>query len=290
MDFIKELHEARLTRNESNVRVLTYTDCCERLYLSILILELLRQYPQSRSAAATYAKKTLVKSDYSQFRTFGTDLYNFVHFVIGDDDALGKLKDPGSARATRKTVTLPVMALNRYLRSVASNTVPTQIAQFLITIESSVNITNTGYKSVRRNITNYSRLTLKDRQNTVTRLLYAARAKLRSADIIDDLSSIAAIKDLETTRVSDTEPTISTPDISVTSKDLVLYRQLVGSENQMLAKKFIEFAKSGSAIPPQYVRAYLPIIKMVDDIVDGGSSYVQLLRSVHKRAKKHRRS
>ena len=290
MDFIKELHEARLTRNESNVRVLTYTDCCERLYLSLLGLELLRQYPQSRPAAANYAKKTLVKSDYSQFRTFGTDLYNFVHFVIGDDDALGKLKDPGAAKQARKKVTLPVLSLNRYLRSVSNNTTPTQIAQFLISVESGLNIKNTDYKSVRRNITNYSRLSTEDKQNTVTRLMYAARAKLRSADIIDDLSKITAIKDLETARVSDPEATISTPDITVTSKDLILYRQLVGAKNQMLAKKFIEFAKSGSAIPPQYVQAYLPIIKMIDEIVDGGSSYVQLLRSIHKRAKNQRKS
>jgi len=120
--------------------------------------------------------------------------------------------------------------------------------------------------------------------------MYAARAKLRSADIIDDLSKITAIKDLETARVSDPEATVSTPDITVTSKDLILYRQLVGAKNQMLAKKFIEFAKSGSAIPPQYAQAYLPIIKMIDEIVDGGSSYVQLLRSIHKRAKNQRKS
>lgn len=290
MDFIRELEEARLTRNENNVRTLTYTDCCERLYLSLLTLELIRQYPQTKQAAATYASKTLVKSDYSQFRSFGTDLYNFVYFVIGDDDALGKLKNPGAAKQARAKVTLPVMALNRYLRSVSTNSTPVSVSQFLMSIESSVGIRNTDYKNVRRNITNYSRLSLKDKQDTVTRLIYAARAKLRSADLIDDLSRLAAIKDLETARVADPEPTISTPDITITSKDLVLYRQLVGMDNLQLAKKFIDFAKSGSSIPPQYVKAYLPIIQMIDEIVEGGSSYVQLLRSIHKRAKNQRKS
>ena len=34
------------------------------------------------------------------------------------------------------------------------------------------------------------------------------------------------------------------------------------------------------------VAAYLPAIKMIDDIVKGGPAMVQQLRAVHKRAKK----
>ena len=45
MEFIKDINEARMTRDSSNARVLTYTDCCERLYLTVLTLELLRKYP-----------------------------------------------------------------------------------------------------------------------------------------------------------------------------------------------------------------------------------------------------
>ena len=45
MDFIQELHEARLTRNTSGLKALTYTDCCERAYLTLLVLELLRRFP-----------------------------------------------------------------------------------------------------------------------------------------------------------------------------------------------------------------------------------------------------
>jgi hypothetical protein len=35
-------------------------------------------------------------------------------------------------------------------------------------------------------------------------------------------------------------------------------------------------------------QAYLPAIKMVDDIVQGGPAYVQQLRALHQRAKRRR--
>lgn len=289
MDFIRGLEEARLTKDSSNLRSLTYTDCCERLYLTLLCLELLRQYPRYTNIAQAYAGKTLGKETYSQFRAFSTDLYNFVYFVVGDDNALNKLKNPGAAKQARSTVTLPLFALNRYLRSLSTGTVPANITQEFIKLESSLKITNSDYKIIRRNITRFDKLNTREKKAIVTKLLFACRAKLRSSDIIDDLSALAAEKDLESPRVRDTEPTISTPDITVTARELALYRQLVGMEKVMMAKKFIEFAKQGRSMPAQMVQAYLPIIEMIDDIVDGGQGYVKYLQNLHQRAKKQRK-
>ena len=42
LEFLEEIYEARMTRNSMDQRQLTYTDCCERLYLSLLVLEVLR--------------------------------------------------------------------------------------------------------------------------------------------------------------------------------------------------------------------------------------------------------
>ena len=54
--FIKDMQEARLTRGQDSNRILTYTDCCERLYLSILMLEAMRQYPGYTGQVKRYAK------------------------------------------------------------------------------------------------------------------------------------------------------------------------------------------------------------------------------------------
>jgi hypothetical protein len=290
MDFIKDLEESRLTRDSNNVRTMTYTDCCERAYLTLLILELLKNFNSFKKTAASYASKTLGKEDYSQFRTFSTDLYNFVYYINGDKDALSKLKDPGAAEKLRIQTTIPLLGLNRYLKGLTgSATQSTRItSDFLIKLEKSLHITNADYKIIRRSILNWNKLTQKEKQDIVTRLLFAARAKLRSSDIIDDLSKLAADKDLETSRVKDPEPKVSVPDLTTDSSNLALYRLLVGTDNLMQTKKFLELARDGRSIPSPMVQGYMPIIKMIDDIVSNGMTSVQLLRNVHQKAKKQR--
>lgn len=286
MEFIAELHEARMTRDSNNNRVLTYTDCCERLYLSLLVLQLLRQYPQFAPYASGYAKKTVDKDNYKHFRAYNTDLYNFAHFVTGDDDAMDKLKDPTSALAKRQRTTLPVMNFNRYLSNLGMGRVSsTDDQQVFARIENAVGITNADYKDIRRNIFNINRLATGDKKKVVTRLLFAVRAKLRSSDIIEYLEKLASVKDLETAKVTDPEPTVSVPDLTVSGGDLALYRYLVGTKNLMMAKKFLELAKDGKSIPQQFVQAYLPAVVTIDNIVKGGPAFISMLRALEKRAK-----
>ena len=285
MDFLTELHEARMTRDSGNQRVLTYTDCCERLYLTMLTLELLRRYPQFAPVAHGYAKKTTDRDSYKHFRMYATDLYNFAYFVQGDTEALAKLKDPKSATAMRLRTTLPAMAFNRYLIALSSGRTSTVSDQkVFLDIESALHITNTDYKAVRRNIFNLTRLGTADKKKTVTRLLYAVRAKLRSSDIIEHLEALAAVRDLESAKIRDPEPTVSIADISVTARDLGFYRYLLGTKNLMLAKKFIELAKDGKPIPPQMVRAYMPAIKSIDNIVKAGPAFISMLKALERRA------
>lgn len=286
MDFLVELHEARMTRDSSNHKVLTYTDCCERLYLTMLALELMRRYPQFAPYSHGYAKKTISKDNYKHFRAYNTDLYNFAYFVTGDLKAMEKLKDHKSAAVIRAKTTLPTMAFNRYLTGLAQGRVSTNNDQsVLMNIESALSINNTDYKDIRRNLFNWNRLSTGDKQKITTRLLFAMRAKLRSSDIIEYFEKLASTKDLETARISDPEPTVSTPDISVQGRDLALYRYLVGTKNLILTKKFIEMALSGQSIPPQIMRGYLPAVKTIDNIVKGGPAFVSMLRALEKRAK-----
>ena len=142
---------------------------------------------------------------------------------------------------------------------------------------------------MRRNLTRYKALNTRDKENTITRLLIAARAKLRTADLVDDLSKLAAVNDLETARVQDNEPKVSVPDISTDARDISLYRYLVGVNNLMRTKNFLDLAKQGKSVPGQFVQGYIPAIKMVDDIVQAGPAYINLLRSLHLRAKKSRK-
>lgn len=285
MDFIRNLHEARMTRNSANQRSLTYTDCCERAFLSLMILDVMRRFPKFVPFVQAYAKKTSGYELYDKFRIDGTDLYNFIHFMVGDEDALGKLKDPGSASRLRKQTHIPLMQLNGFLIQLRNNQ-SVQSNTLLIKFDNSIPVNNAVYSELRRAIVNFNSISTRDRGIVVTKLLYAARAKLRNSDIIEKFEELAQEKDLELSKVSDTEPKISTPDIATTTKDISNYRFLVGSDKMMLAQKFVDTASKNKSVPSGFVQGYKPVIAMIHDIVKAGPAYIQQLKLVHNRAKK----
>lgn len=287
LEFLEELYEARMTRNAGDTSKLTYTDCCERLYLTLLVLEILNKFPKYSPYARAYAKNTR-SVGYDRFQMHGTDLHNFIYFVNGDDQALSKLKDPDSARMVARKTSLPLMALNRYLTGLASGNRQKPNETFM-GIESALKISNADYKSTRRYLMNFDTLSTMDKKKIATRISLAARAKLRNSDIIRYLEELVAERDLETSTVKDNEPTISSPDMApVTGGELALYRYLVGSRNLMATKKFLDQARQGKSVSAPFVQGYLPAIRLIDNIVKAGPGYVQMLRNLEKRAKQRR--
>ena len=169
------------------------------------------------------------------------DRYNFVYFIVGDEDAHKKLKDPGAARRMRERTQFPLMNFNRYVERLRYNRTPSADDQNLfIRLEGVLRITNSDYKIVRRNIFSFQRISTREKQSTITRLLLAARAKLRTSDVIGYIEELSALKDLEIFKVTDPEPKVSVPDVDVTGKDLGGYRYLVGAKNLLLTKKFLD--------------------------------------------------
>ena len=63
-------------------------------------------------------------------------------------------------------------------------------------------------------------------------------------------------------------------------------RKLVGSDNMMRAKRAIEMAHQGKAVPAMFVKSFLPLIDMLDDIMMSGMANVQMLKNLTKRARK----
>lgn len=290
LDFLREeIFEARMTRNSNDVLSLTYTDVCERLYLSLLVLEVLRRYPSFAPVAHGYAKRTVTSTGYKHFQMHGTDLYNLIHFAVGDADAINRLKDPASAQKLRSKTRIPIMRLNGYLHQVSSGFTGSN-SELFINLESALHINNSDYKAIRRSLVNFSRATMIDKKRTVTKLLFAIRAKLRNSDLIPHIEKLAGTRELEVPGVQDNEPDISTPDVTATTnKDLMFYRYIVGPKNLVGTKKFLDFSKEGKAIPSPFVKAYFPAIKVLDDIVKAGPGFIGQLRALQKRALMNRK-
>lgn len=69
-------------------------------------------------------------------------------------------------------------------------------------------------------------------------------------------------------------------------RDMALYRLIVGSENIMKCKNFLDMARNGKTVPSAFVEGYLPVIELVNDIVTAGPGFVQMLKVLQKRAKR----
>lgn len=288
MDFIKDIHEARMTRNSSDQRDLTYSDCCEKMFLILCIIEVMRHDRDNTLFLQNYLRKTTTPDGYRHFRMTNTDLYNFVYFVNGDSDAMDKLKNPGEAKKIRRRTHVPVMAINRYLISVKGN--PTdrnlQSFNFFHEVQNTIKEQTSAYSSLRRDVGNFVKLSIRDKKEVITKLLHAAQAKLRASDIIDYYSTWAGSNKLIDPTVKDTEIEISQPDLEKSPSDVSYYRLIVGNENAVRATKFVEYAAQGKATPINFIQSYLPIIQMVHDFVKAGPVAISQLKLLHQRIKK----
>lgn len=286
MDFIKDLQEARMTRSSDNQRMLTYSDCKERAYIILLMLQTMRYYKNHINPAAAYAYKTVMYRDYTRFRVDGSDLYNLFYFILGDDTALEKLKDSEAAKELRRQTHINVGKLNGYLRSLGSSNKPSDndiVALFQI--EQELKISNNHYKEIRRRLGDYATATEKERKEVVTRLLFAGRAKLSDSDFLHIFTNLAQDQNLEDFTKTDPEIDVSTPDF-VSIDEVKNYRFLVPVNYLPYVAKFLENARARRTVVAQFVQAYLPIIIMLDDIVKAGPAFVAQLKELHKRAKR----
>lgn len=285
--FLKELQEGRMTRDANDARKLTYTDCKRNLYLTMMCLELLRQFPTYAENAMQYARRSSGYRQYSKFRPASTDMYNFMYFVNGDEAAISALKDPQAAARERASTNVPTRQIHYYIKTLGAGQPPSNVMQTFTAMERAFNITDSSYKATRRRIVNFAELNGMDKKVAVTTLLLAARTHLRASDIIDDLSKAVAKYNLETTTVRDNNPTVSDPDIGFDDRDLLLYRYIVGNKNLAQTRLFLKKAQNGESVPSTAVKAYQPAVKMLNDIVQAGPGFVQQLRLLHNRSKKY---
>lgn len=289
MDFLRDLNEARLTKDSANRKTLTYNDACEKVFLMTLMLQTMRHFKQYRANAAAYARKTIQYDNFNMFRIGATDLHNLMFFVLGNEEAINMLKNPGEAKTLSRTVSIPVMAYNRHLRNIANLSDPRPSDnEILQKIESELKIKNADYISLRRHVVNLNRLDNNEVKKTFTRLIFAVRSKLPDSDLTDDFSKLVATANLEDTRYSSPEPVLPSTSADVPLNDVANYKFLVPVNQVPYVAKFLSLAKNGKSVMGTYVNSYKEIISMVDDIVQAGPVYIQQLKVLHQRAKKRR--
>ena len=276
--FLQYVSEGRVVRRQSDLQRYTFQEITERIYLAFLTLTLLQNFKQTQGFVQNYARDTLTYGTFDRVRTTSNDLHNMLAVVAGDPEITKKLANKNVAMALRQRQTVPVLALRRYLRDFKN------AFGFLTSLERSLGITNMDYKTLRRSIADYPALDNKRKKVTTTRLLQALKAKLSGTDLQRKAQEFADKQKLELDNVIDAERTV--PGAEITPDEFTGYRLLTGAGNVRRAKIAADLVKQGKAVPAPVMQAYSPIIRMVDDIVKGGYTFVKLFQNIHQRAKK----
>jgi hypothetical protein len=275
--FLQYVSEGRVVRRQSDLQRYTFQEITERIYLSFLTLTLLRNFSQTQGFVKQYATDTLAYGSFDRVRSTSNDLHNMMAVVAGDPEITKKLANKNAAMALRQRQTVPVLAIRRYLRDFRNS------YSFLTSLETALGISNADYKNLRRAISDYAQLDTRRKKATTTRLLQALKAKLSGTDLQRKAQEFADKQKLELDNVIDAERTV--PGAEMTPDEMTGYRVLVGASNVRRAKIAADMVKQGKAVPAPVMQAYVPVIKMVDDIVKGGYTFVKLLQTIHDRAR-----
>ena len=275
--FLKYVSEGRIVRRQSDLQRYTFQEITERIYLSFLTLTLLRNFSQTKGFVQTYATNTLSYGSFDRVRSTSNDLHNMLAVVAGDPEITKKLANPNAGMALRQRQTVPELAIRRFLRNFRN------AYSFLTNLESALGISNTDYKNLRRAITDYASLDTRRKKATTTRLLQALKSKLSGTDLQRKAQEFADKQKLELGNVIDAERTV--PGKEMTPDEITGYRILVGASNVRRAKVAADMIRQGKAVPAPVMQAYAPVVKMIDDIVKGGYTFVKLVQSIHDRAK-----
>jgi|TARA_B100001094_G_scaffold332280_1_gene403679 hypothetical protein len=279
--FLKFVAEGRVVRRPGELSRYTFQEICEKIYISFLSLSLLKRFSQTSRWARQYGRETMTYGGFDKVRYSANDLHNMLAVVDGDPAIALKLSNSNAAQALRQRQSVPTLIVKRYLRMMQDD------YGFLTAMETALGITNGDYKNLRRAIADFDSLDTRRKKITVTRLLQAVRAKLPGTDISRKVEEFSKKQKFELDNVLDAETGTDTKKMS--GDELNAYRILVGPANIRRAKMAVELAKDGKSIPANVVSAYVPIMRMVDDIANGGFAFVRLLQSIHERAKKNQK-
>jgi hypothetical protein len=196
MEFVKELHEARLIRTKDDLHF-SYSEVCEHLYIAILALEFLSRLRKGKDLAKNYATKTASYINYTEFRTSATDMYNLIYFVQESPEFIEQIFASADAKILRQKTQLPRMELNRWLLKLDDP--QSRDMYFFMRLEQALNISNSDTKDIRRMLS-YKNPSDSDLRMIASRILNVFRSRLPMFDIKSELEAVLSDNKLQYTK------------------------------------------------------------------------------------------
>jgi hypothetical protein len=172
MNIFQEITESQMIRQLSQLKGSKLSDLMESLFEHLLAMQVLAI--ENPRAAASYADTIVTNLNFPGFRQSQTDLYNLIVFVMYYDQYKDLIKKDID-------VVLPELMLKRNLRSIASGRIDLMdYNHMMMTIQRRYSMIGGRQANLRREISDYSSLDLRDRKKVVDQLIILMRNTMNS--------------------------------------------------------------------------------------------------------------
>lgn len=172
IQLINNLTESRAFRSRQDVGNFTAKEIGEIIYVYCLALATLKNEFKYKKIARDYATRTMSYNDFDYFRTNGTDLYLLIHSLIGSGSII-QFKEKDTSDAYIKRLSNNKFFLLDFLNYIEMTEVDNSLANRLfLKLEKQFNISSAQSKKIRRELSMYDFLKIKDRANIVNLVLH----------------------------------------------------------------------------------------------------------------------
>jgi hypothetical protein len=195
LQLLDTLTESQLYRSNSMGKTLKSDSVSELLYLNTLALLLMIQDKAQHSFAKSYAKNTGRYGSYLMFRNAATDLYTLAHHVKYPNSKSLKLQDNKKGEDYLDGLRFDDKMHHKMIQRIgrADRDLTQQFAPYLPRLETQLRVPS-RLKSLRRNITDWNRLSQTKRVQTVSSLYDEMRRTGKTGELMRSIGTMNSYK------------------------------------------------------------------------------------------------
>lgn len=190
--FIGELNESALFRTKKRVEGTNAREMADLAFMNFLLLYILYNENDFAVAAKDYAGRTMKYGGNFNYMQSGTDL----HIALAS--LKNNMNDAGDKNQIQNSrIVLPEMQIKNFLNQMKQGRPVTAPPAFFLKLEKGLNIQNSNYRSIRRLVGDWPRLSSMQKQLAITRMLQFFRVHALRSELYSYLRDLSRSQGLE---------------------------------------------------------------------------------------------
>ena len=190
-EFVKELSEARVFRNPTNLPAVGIATVAENFFNAALALQIMRY--ENPKAAQAYAQRTLA-GGFDGWRSSGSDFNNMAQILINPDRYSDKL-------TIDRSVSVPNLQLKSWLRNMSQGREDAEYdRRFFLALQRQLGIKSPGLISARRVVADWTRSLSDERAQATAKVHRGLSRDLKQVDFFAPFARAAKRTGAETTK------------------------------------------------------------------------------------------